>query len=347
MPSKADLARQIGALLEKFEPRVRAAFLAAVQDLRDRADLAGVVTALERGDIAGALAALNLDAAAFRAFEAVIAEAYSAFGSNAVAHFPVIKSPEGFRVAVRFDVRDLRSEQVLRELSSNLVTQIVDEQKLMVRAALVEGMAQGQNPRATALEIVGRVDPAAGRRTGGIIGLSGPQERTVAKVRAGLASGDPEALKHYLTLTRRDKRFDRSVAKALREGKALTGPDAERIVARLSDSYLKLRGEMVARTETLSAMNAARHEAFAQGLAKTNYGPENVVREWSSAGDSRVRDTHRALDGQKVRGLDAAFHSPSGARLRYPGDTSLGAGPEETIGCRCVVNMRIDVFGAR
>ncbi len=104
---------------------------------------------------------------------------------------------------------------------------------------------------------------------------------------------------------------------------------------------------MVARTETLSAMNAARHEAFAQGLSKTNYGPENVVREWSSAGDSRVRDTHRALDGQKVRGLDAAFHSPSGARLRYPGDTSLGAGPEETIGCRCVVNMRIDVLGAR
>jgi hypothetical protein len=41
-------------------------------------------------------------------------------------------------------------------------------------------------------------------------------------------------------------------------------------------------------------------------------------------------------------GLKEPFTSPTGARLMYPGDTSLGAGPAETIQCRCTVSVRID-----
>jgi hypothetical protein len=34
--------------------------------------------------------------------------------------------------------------------------------------------------------------------------------------------------------------------------------------------------------------------------------------------------------------------SPSGARMMFPGDFSLGAPPEEIINCRCVVKHRVD-----
>ena len=32
---------------------------------------------------------------------------------------------------------------------------------------------------------------------------------------------------------------------------------------------------------------------------------------------------------------DLPFQSPSGALMRYPGDTSLGAGANEIVACRC------------
>ncbi len=67
-----------------------------------------------------------------------------------------------------------------------------------------------------------------------------------------------------------------------------------------------------------------------------------MTRKWRSAGDGRVRHTHIVLNGQEVRGMDLAFQSPSGAMLRYPGDTSLGAGAAEIIGCRCDVEYNFD-----
>ena len=48
------------------------------------------------------------------------------------------------------------------------------------------------------------------------------------------------------------------------------------------------------------------------------------------------------MNGQVVQGLDTPFVSPSGAMLRYPGDTSMGAGADEVAGCRCDDDLRID-----
>lgn len=48
------------------------------------------------------------------------------------------------------------------------------------------------------------------------------------------------------------------------------------------------------------------------------------------------------LNNQEVRGMDLAFQSPTGAMLRYPGDTSLGAGAGEIINCRCDVEYNFD-----
>ncbi|MDB5724627.1 MAG: putative head morphosis protein, partial [Novosphingobium sp.] len=57
------------------------------------------------------------------------------------------------------------------------------------------------------------------------------------------------------------------------------------------------------------------------------------------AGDKRVRDTHRGMNHQTV-GQNESFVSPSGARLRYPGDPLAPAA--EIINCRCWTENSID-----
>ena len=59
-------------------------------------------------------------------------------------------------------------------------------------------------------------------------------------------------------------------------------------------------------------------------------------KTWHSQEDSRVRPTHQALNGT-VAAMDAAFTSPSGAKLRFPGDPR--APISEVANCRCYLQM--------
>jgi hypothetical protein len=47
------------------------------------------------------------------------------------------------------------------------------------------------------------------------------------------------------------------------------------------------------------------------------------------------------MEGQAV-GLDEPFISPTGAKMMHPGDTSLGAGGDEVIMCRCRARLKVD-----
>lgn len=342
MARPSELRRKINALLDEHAPLIQAAFMASITDIRSQITLKLLVERLERGDIAGALDALNLDRAAFSRVENAIAQAYNAGGTAMTGNMPTLRDRAGARIVVRFDARNPRAEEWLRTHSSQLVTRVIDEQRLSIQGALQSGLQAGQSPNKTALDIVGRVNRATGKREGGLLGLTGPQSEFVASARSELTSGDPTSLRSYLSRSRRDKRFDRAVMKAINDGTGLDAATIDRIVGRYSDRLLQLRGEMLARTETLTSIHAAKHEGFRQGLEKTNYPPEAVTRVWRSAGDNKVRHTHAAMNGQVVSGLETPFVSPSGALLRFPGDTGLGAGADEVIGCRCDDDYRID-----
>ena len=339
MARPSELRRKIDALLQEHAPLIQAAFLASIADIRSQVTLKLLVERLEKGDVAGAIEALNLERAAFGRVEDAIARAYNAGGTAMTGNMPTLRDRAGARVVVRFDSRNLRAEEWLRGHSAQLVTGIIEDQRSSIRAALEAGLAQGQNPRTTGLDVVGRVNRATGKREGGLIGLTGPQAEYVDSARSELTSGDYRA---YLARTRRDKRFDRTIIKAMNDGRALDRAIIDQILGRYSDRLLALRGEMLARTETLTSLHAGKYEGFRQGLEKTNYPPEAVTRVWRSAGDNRVRHTHADMNGQVVQGLDTPFVSPSGAMLRYPGDTSMGAGADEVVGCRCDDDLRID-----
>ena len=330
-------------LLAKYEPRLAEAFREAIQDIRSAIVLARVIERLERGDINGAIAAMQIEKEAFSALELALAETFNAGGINAVGDLPKVTDPQGNRVIWRFGVRNPEAERLLRSQSSNLVTRITEDQREGIRYALEQGLMQGRNPRSTALDVVGRVSRATGKREGGIIGLTRHQIEFIERARQNLASGSPELMRQYLALSTRDKRFDRTVIAAIKAEKPVTGEALQKIMGRLSDKNLQLRGEMLARTETMTALGTARDEAMRQQIEGGKVAIDDVTKIWRSAGDSRVRHTHRALSGQKAD-MNGSFVSPSGATLRYPGDPEAPA--SEIIGCRCWLQYKVDYMAS-
>lgn len=327
-------------LAARFEPRLRRAFLNGVAEVRDTAQITQIAEALERGDVQAAIDVLALDQAAYREFEDTLAQAYSDGGAAALDELGVVRDQEGQRFTIRFNARDMEAARIIREHSSQLVTRIVDDQREAIRQAMQERLSEGVNPRTTALDIVGRIDRASGRRTGGIIGLSAQQERYVSNARRELAEGDYGG---YFTRDRRDRRFDSVVRRAEREGRTLTRQEIDKLTGRYSDRLLQLRGETIARTETLTSLRAAQYEAAKQLVASGRVRREDVRLVWKANFDGRTRDSHAALHGEST-GIDEPFVSPlTGARIRYPGDPLAPA--EELINCRCALTVRVD-YGA-
>ena len=87
----------------------------------------------------------------------------------------------------------------------------------------------------------------------------------------------------------------------------------------------------------------SRKIAYSEVHESANYGTMEAAsslyraldKVWVSKMDGRQRDAHGAAHGQRKR-LDQHF-IVMGERLNFPGDSSLGAGPELTINCRCQV----------
>jgi hypothetical protein len=326
-PTQKRLFRELAA---KYGQEVAEAFMAAIRDLTRNAQVQRVIAALDRGDLQSALDALHLNRAAFQPLEAKLAEAFTAGGQGAVASMPAAVS-----IGFRFDPGNQRAAAIIRERAARLITGLIDTEIEQARAFLADGMARGAGPRSVALDLVGRISRATGNRDGGLIGLSGPYRDYVATARAELASTDPALLRNYLTRKQRDRRYDRAVTRAIETGKPIPADTAQTAVTRYSARLVRLRGEIIARTEGLPAIRAAKHEAYQQLADDGRIDVMDIVRGWSTTTDGRERDTHGAMNQQEVRGLDTPFVSPSGARFRYPGDASLGAPLKELAACRC------------
>lgn len=210
------------------------------------------------------------------------------------------------------------------------------DQREAIRQTLEAGLADGRNPRNVALDLVGRLNRQTGRREGGIVGLTSQQAGYVTNARKQLEALDAG----YFDRRLRDKRFDRTVAKAIREEKPLSRADIDRITGRYADRLLAHRGEVMARTESIAALHAGQYEAARQLVDSGKVRADQIVKVWDATGDARTRLTHAAMDGQAV-GLNVPFRSPSGALMMHPHDVSLGAPADEIIQCRCFMAIRV------
>ena len=334
-------------LLERLEPGAQAAFLASVQALRNDAAFGALEDAIRRGDTEAAIRALNLDQAEayFEPLNRALRDAFIEGGNFAFAEVTPIARRQGARVVGRLDATNPRAARLLRDWSSEKIVGISDDARQTVRTILGEAMTTDASPRKVALDIVGRINRTTGRREGGAIGLTSRQTEYVANARADLRSGDPERMRAFLGRKARDRRFDRTVEKAIREGRPVAAEAVERMTARYSDTLLRIRGETIARTESLGSLHAARDEGLQQMVDRGDLRADAVTYVWQAALDRSTRDSHAAMHGQ-ARQRGTPFVSPvTGARLLYPGDRSLGAPASEVISCRCSLAVRLDLVG--
>ena len=98
-------------------------------------------------------------------------------------------------------------------------------------------------------------------------------------------------------------------------------------------AFSRSRATMIARTEATQAVNRSTAEAYSIAAADGI----NIRKQWLSARDERVRETHAELDGVIV-GVDEPFEM-EGATASSP--ASFGV-PSLDINCRCTLIPVID-----
>lgn len=330
-------AKSLIDLLDQMAPEVQRAFLDSLNRVTSRVQLRALEQAIASGDVDAVLRILELGAEYFAPLDRALTDAFTRGGDWAFDQIVMDGLRNGAAVRGFFDARNIRAEQWVRRQSSYLVTRITKEQRDLIRVALRAGSEAGEGPRATALRLVGRINRKTGRREGGIIGLTAQQEVWTRNAMRELLDGDPA----YFERKQRDRRFDKLLANAIRDGRGVSMADAQRMVARYSDKLLKLRGDTIARTELLQSLHQAQNEALQQMVDSGKVKAHQIARIWDAANDMDTRDSHRAMDNQERR-LGAAFTTGAGYQMMFPGDRSHGAPAEEIINCRCVLKIDVD-----
>ena len=341
MAKKPSLDKATQALIDKLEPQLRDAFLAAIDDMRGGVDKKALRTALERGDIDGAIRALDISPASFNEYLRVRQAAFGEAGALSASYIP---TTEAGAVRFMFDMTNPRAERWIREEAGTRITGYVQEQIETAREVIVEGYAAGRGPQDIATDIAGRIDRVTGKRTGGIIGLSQPQKGYVQSMRRRLESGDPAEMRKVLDgMTLRDKRLDGRIRKAIEEGRPVAKADIDKMTQRYSDRLVKRRAEDIARTETAQSVMGSRKESFRQALDKEGLPYEALSKTWQHNGGLKgARDQHVAMDGEAVQGLDTPFVMPDDTQMQHSHDPA--GGPEHNVSCRCNTAFEISFF---
>ena len=109
---------------------------------------------------------------------------------------------------------------------------------------------------------------------------------------------------------------------------------AKAIANRIGGQNSVSRAMTIARTETHKAANVSQYTRAES--AATDSGLDVVV-EWISTNDGRVRDSHKNTNGQ-TRPMGQPFNV-GGESMKYPSDPTASA--ENTINCRCVLGYDV------
>jgi len=318
--------REVERLLTRLEPRVAAAFADAIQAARRNVDFAALIEALERGDLNAAIRLLDVPQALLFPLEDAVRAAYIEGGAMVAVAAP--------QALIGFGGSSPSAQAWLRELSSVRIQGIREDTLEATRIALEAGREQGMGSREMATMIVGK--RVGNRREGGILGLTTQIADSIMTARAKLLSGDPALMAEYLELKLRDRRYDRTIKKAIAEGRRLTVKEVDAILDAHKSKALAYRGKVIAKNETFQALEAGRYEAVRQALENPDVA-KGVCR-WQHNLSQEPRLDHVSMSGTVVEfGQDFVF--PDGARMKHPHDPAGGA--RMNLGCRCIGIWRI------
>lgn len=133
---------------------------------------------------------------------------------------------------------------------------------------------------------------------------------------------DKRAYDHATDFKYVSKDVRKAVIDGIKRGESI--PNIKKRIKSIGEGHSKRSLMATARTETGRFMNIARTDAYKE-LEKLG---AKITRVWIATHDSRTRDTHAHMDGERA-GVDEEFSNG----LLYPCDPRGEA--EETINCRC------------
>lgn len=299
---------------DQISAKVRQAVLDAVNKLGDRIDINQIKSLLEQGRVDQAIS--TVDAQLLQQGFAPVAQAITGAAIDAARQSATAVNALG-EMNISFGITNPQTVDFLRTYEMGLIRAMSSDALASVRTVIQNGVAAGRNP----------IDVARDVRQ--FIGLTDSQTQAVLNYRNALTQGSRDALSRAL----RDRRFDPTVARAVRGENALSSDQIDNMVSRYSARYLKYRSETIARTESIRALNAGNHQLWNQAANSGQVSADLVTRKWITAGDDHVRDSHAEIDGDVV-GLNEPFDTSLGP-LMYPGDWN--GEPANTINCRCSV----------
>lgn len=320
----------LAALLADLEPKLRRAFLDAIQRHATLIDMRALREALLRGDVGLAMEIATVKAPALSPLAEAVRRGFIDGGMLAG------RRQGGIVGRFSFDGRHPDAEAWISRQGGALITAITEESRESVRAVILDGLENSRPSAAVARDIAGTKIGSV--RVGGIIGLTSPQTDSIIKARYALASGDPARMRAYLGLATRDRRFDPAIRRAIREGRAIKGPELDRILEAHKSKALKYRAEVVAKDQSRKATSAGRDQAYRQMLDLP--GVTGITKRWQHNLSAEPRVDHVAMSGTVVD-LEQGFLFPDGTQLRYPHDENAPAG--HVIGCRCIAIYRVQV----
>lgn len=306
----------------KYEPKMRSALIKAWNQLRTQESRAAIVRALQQGGVEGVMRL-------YETIEPTIASQLSPVIDQALgagASLPATMIPAGafLNQNVTVSLYNVATTSFLEKYKLDLIQQIGSNTREAVRTSLIADQIAGINPVETA------------RNFRNTLGLTAKQEQSVRNYKGFLETLDTQALQRQL----RDKRFDPTIARAIKDEVQLSPEQIEKMTNRYRERYIKYRAEMIARTEALRAVSIGHRAALDQMINNADVDTEKLRRFWHYTGDSRTRQTHREIPGLNPEGrkLDEPFQTPLGP-LMYPRDPMGSA--ENTIKCRCVEFYRL------
>jgi hypothetical protein len=315
-----DIPDRIWNLIDELEPELQGAFLDTVSAIQNEIDAGkgpfgvNLMALLAEGRFDEVTEIIE------RAGESLAAQMTTAYIESAQSAAKALS--EATRLDVSFDQVNEGALNAIRQNSLDKVKGFTEEQTKVVKSILENGVENGTNPREVARDL---------RQS---IGLTENQWNAVSNYRNSLEAGTSDALDRAL----RDKRFDSTVQRAIDTETPLTTEQIDQMVERYANRMLAYRAEVIARTESLRAAHEGSEAIYQQAIDKGDLDPKQIVREWNTAGDTRVRDSHEAMQGQE-RPFGEPFESGEGNLIRYPCDPDAPA--SDSIQCRCAVGTRI------